>query len=144
MDQSEKLGDLRKISLFAKKNMQDQSGVNLAKLLLPDDISAFFTITDVTQSNEVITIYLEENNIQPQEYKNDKLVSKGFFESITVQDFPLRGKSVYLEIRRRRWTNETTGEIVWRDWEVVASGTRMTKEFASFLKVISRYQTGKL
>jgi len=57
------LGYFRNIYLFEKKkNMQDQSGVNLAKLLLPDDISAFFTITDVTQSNEVITINLEENN----------------------------------------------------------------------------------
>ena len=124
--------------------MPNQAGVNLAKLLLPADIFEFFIITDVIQSGESITIYLEENDTHPIEYKDDKLVSKGFFESITVQDFPLRGKSVFLNIRRRRWTNGTTGDIVWRDWEVVAKGTRMTKEFAAFLKVISRYQAGKL
>lgn len=124
--------------------MPNQAGVNLAKLLLPADISEFFLITDVIQSKESITIYLEENDTHPIEYKDDKLVSKGFFESITVQDFPLRGKSVFLNIRRRRWTNETTGDIVWRDWEVVAKGTRMTNEFAAFLKVISRYEAGKL
>ncbi len=124
--------------------MPNQDGVNLAKLLLPADISEFFFISDVIQSKESLTIYLEENDAHPIEYLDDKLVSKGFFESITVQDFPLRGKSVFLNIRRRRWTNETTGDIVWRDWEVVAKGTRMTKEFAAFLKVISRYQAGKL
>jgi hypothetical protein len=124
--------------------MPNQAGVDLAKLLLPADISEFFLITDVIQSKESITIYLEENDTHPIEYKDDKLVSKGFFESITVQDFPLRGKSVFLNIRRRRWTNETTGDIVWRDWEVVAKGTRMTNEFAAFLKVISRYEAGKL
>lgn len=124
--------------------MPNQDGVNLAKLLLPADISEFFFISDVIQSKESITIYLEENDTHPIEYVDDKLVSKGFFESITVQDFPLRGKSVFLNIRRRRWTNETTGDIVWRDWEVVAKGTRMTKEFAAFLKAISRYQAGKL
>ena len=124
--------------------MPNQAGVNLAKLLLPADISEFFLIMDVIQSKESITIYLEENDTHPIEYKDDKLVSKGFFESITVQDFPLRGKSVFLNIRRRRWTNETTGDIVWRDWEVVAKGTRMTNEFAAFLKAISRYETGKL
>ena len=124
--------------------MPNQAGVNLAELLLPADISEFFLITDVIQSKESITIYLEENDTHPIEYKDDKLVSKGFFESITVQDFPLRGKSVFLNIRRRRWTNETTGDIVWRDWEVVAKGTRMTNEFAAFLKVISRYEADKL
>lgn len=124
--------------------MPNHAGVDLAKLLLPADISEFFLITDVIQSEESITIYLEENDTHPIEYKDDKLVSKGFFESITVQDFPLRGKSVFLNIRRRRWTNETTGDIVWRDWEVVAKGTRMTNEFAAFLKVISRYEAGKL
>tara|TARA_R110002012_G_scaffold51174_6_gene132331 strand:+ start:13677 stop:13892 length:216 start_codon:yes stop_codon:yes gene_type:complete len=30
--------------------------------------------------------------------------------------------------------NEDTNKIVSRDWELVAKGTRMTKEFAAFLK----------
>jgi hypothetical protein len=34
-------------------------------------------------------------------------------------------------IKRRRWTNKTTGEIQ-RDWLLVAKGTRMTQEFAAF------------
>ncbi len=34
------------------------------------------------------------------------------------------------------------GKIYQRNWELVAQGTRMTKEFAAFLKVIHRYQTG--
>lgn len=124
--------------------MQDRKGINLAQLLLPAGLSEFFTITEVVQLNEVTNITLEEKNIHPEEYKNEKLTSKGFFETITVQDFPLRGNAVYLHIRRRRWDNETTGDIVWRDWDLVARGTRMTKEFASFLKEISRYQAGKL
>ena len=124
--------------------MFDFSPINLAQLLLPKGISEFFTITSITQSIDEIRISLDENDVHPEEYKNDKLTSKGYFEPITVQDFPLRGRCVYLDIRRRRWNDETTGTIVWRDWDLVAKGTRMTKEFASFLKEISRYQTGKL
>jgi tRNA A58 N-methylase Trm61 len=45
---------------------------------------------------------------------------------------------VYLHIKRRRWTNKTTGEIIKRDWLLVAKGTRMTQEFAAFLKEINR------
>ena len=66
------------------------------------------------------------------------MVSKGFLDEITIQDFPLRGKFVYLHIKRRRWTNKTTGEIIKRDWALVAKGTRMTQEFAAFLKEINR------
>jgi tRNA A58 N-methylase Trm61 len=43
---------------------------------------------------------------------------------------------VYLHIKRRRWTNKTTGEIIKRDWLLVAKGTRMTQELRSFLKEI--------
>jgi tRNA A58 N-methylase Trm61 len=45
---------------------------------------------------------------------------------------------VYLHIKKRRWTNKVTGEIVKRDWNLVAKGTRMTQEFAAFLKEINR------
>jgi transposase len=64
-----------------------------------------------------------------------------YFEEITVQDFPIRGHQVYLHITRRRWLNEDTGKIVFRDWNLVADGTRVTQEFASFLKEINRFQS---
>jgi hypothetical protein len=38
-------------------------------------------------------------------------------------------------IKRRRWTNKTTGEIIKRDWLLVAKGTRMTQEFAAFKEI---------
>jgi len=83
-----------------------------------------------------ICFYLEEKNVIPEEYRCDKLISKGFFDEITVQDFPLRGKAVYLHIRQRLWLDQTTGAVVFRDWNMVAQGTRMTTEFVSFFSYI--------
>jgi hypothetical protein len=117
---------------------------NFLDLILPQGILEYFLLTDFTSSTSEIRLYLEEKNVIPEEYQGDKLISKGFFDEITVQDFPLRGKAVYLHIRRRRWLNQTTGAVVFRDWNMVAQGTRMTTEFASFLKAISGYQAGKL
>lgn len=117
---------------------------NFLDLILPQGILDYFLLTDFTSSTSEISLYLEEKNVIPEEYGSDKLISKGFFDEITVQDFPLRGKAVYLHIRRRRWLNQTTGAVVFRDWNMVAQGTRMTTEFASFLKAISGYQAGKL
>jgi len=62
----------------------------------------------------------------------------------SIQDFPLRGKPVTLFVKRRRWLNTATGELVTRNWNMVAEGTRMTQEFASFLKELPRYRSGKL
>ncbi len=124
--------------------MQQKEGLDIAQFVLPDGLLEYFNINDIKQSQKELYIYLEEKKDTPQEYKSDKLTSKGFFEEIKVQDFPIRGKGVYLLIKRRKWLNEDTGAIVSRNWELVAKGTRMTKEFAAFLKVISRYQASKL
>jgi len=124
--------------------MENQSEDNFLSLLLPKGILDYFILSRYTETEQDFFLYLDEKNEIPEEYKNDKLTSKGFFDEITVQDFPLRGKAVFLHIRRRRWLNQTTGQTVFRDWDIVAKGTRMTKEFASFLKEISRYPSGKL
>ena len=117
---------------------------NLLKYLLPEGILDYFEITKVDLQSEVFSIYLSELNKIPKEYIQDKIVSKGFYEEIRVQDFPIRGKACYLYIKRRRWDNETTGDIVHRNWELVAKGTRLTNDFAAFLKEIYRYKSSKL
>lgn len=130
--------------LCGEKRMESATDKNFLDLILPQGILEYFLLTDFTSSTSEICLYLEEKNRIPEEYHSDKLISKGFFDEITVQDFPLRGKAVYLHIRRRRWLNQTTGAVVFRDWNMVAQGTRMTTEFASFLKAISGYQAGEL
>ncbi|WP_025069287.1 ISAon1 family transposase N-terminal region protein, partial [Bacteroides gallinarum] len=59
---------------------------------------------------------------------------KGFYAPVVVQDFPVRGKHLFLNIRRRRWILKDEGRYVSRNWKLVAEGSRMTHEFASFLK----------
>ena len=51
-----------------------------------------------------------------------------------VYTFPIRGKKLFLNIRRRRWIVKDDGRYVSRNWKLVAEGSRMTHEFASFLK----------
>ena len=119
--------------------MQD-SYSELIKLLLPEIIVEYFELTSYKKEEEILHLYLKEIKSIPKEYIPFKLSSKGFFDEITVQDFPIRGHQVYLHITRRRWLNEDTGKVVFRDWNLVADGTRVTQEFASFLKEINRFQ----
>ncbi|WP_348800328.1 ISAon1 family transposase N-terminal region protein [Flavobacterium adhaerens] len=120
--------------------MQD-SFIDILKLLLPEIIVDYFELTSYKKEEEVLHLYLKEIYSIPKEYRGNKLTSKGFFDEITVQDFPIRGHQVYLHITRRRWLNEDTGKVVFRDWNLVADGTRVTQEFASFLKEINRFQS---
>lgn len=114
------------------------------ELLLPEGILSYFDITEVEIKDEEYSIELTEKPLVSGEFKGQKLVSKGFHEVITVNDFPIRGKPCYLKVKRRRWLNETLSQTVSRDWVLVAKGTRMTKEFASFLKELHRYDPNKL
>lgn len=116
---------------------------SLIELLLPEGLLEYFEITNFTKGHEEYHIYLSEKHISPAEFASDKLISKGFYDEITIQDFPIRGNASYLHIKRRRWINERTGDIVFRNWNMVAKGTRMTQEFASFLKEIARHQANK-
>ena len=112
---------------------------SLIELILPNSLEDYFELVGVDKSSDTIDIYLKELNKIPDEFSANKLISKGFFEEVTIQDFPIRGFQVYLHITRRRWMNEDTGKVVFRNWDLVAQGTRITKDFAAFLKAFSRH-----
>ena len=111
----------------------------LLKLLLPEFLVEYFTVSRYNKEDDHLHLYFEEKNSPPPEYFHDRLSSKGFHDEIVVQDFPIRGQSAYLHIKRRKWMNYTTDKVVSRDWELVAKGTRITAEFAAFLKELSRF-----
>lgn len=96
----------------------------------------YFDIIRVLDTVDGMKIFLEEKNFAPAGFKETELESKGFHDEVTIQDFPIRHRKVYLCVKRRRWTVLSTRDIISRDWELVQKGTRMTKEFASFLKGI--------
>lgn len=107
-------------------------------LLLPSGFTDYFDITQVDETATGISIYLSEKLKLSNEEKDKNLESKGFLPEVIIQDFPLRGKSLYLKIKRRRWVNKDTGEYVTRPIRIEASGTRLTAEFAAFLKGLRR------
>ena len=68
------------------------------RFLLPEGTLDYFIISDVKESSTEIVIYLEEKNEVPGEYSNMQVESKGFYEPVVVQDFPIRGKKLFLNI----------------------------------------------
>lgn len=125
--------------------MKRQSNIDykaVLSLFLPKDILTYFDIIDFCDMGSYYMICLEEYNQIPDSLKHLDLVSKGFYPEITINDFPARDRTVYLRIKRRRWEDKTTGKTYSRDWNLIASGTRITAEFGAFLKELLRQPRG--
>lgn len=117
----------------------------LLSYFLPEGILEYFTITKFEEKPESngpdkdIYIYLEENNDLRSVAKPEEYESKGYYAPKTIQDFPIRGKAVYLVISRRRWRHkERKNEIVSNDYTMFSKGVKLTQELSDFLKSTGR------
>ena len=86
-------------------------------------------------------ITFEEKNELPEGYSSEDYEPKDFVKSKLIQDFPLRGRAVFLRIKRRRWRHKTTKRVIKRDFSFIADGSKFTQELSDFLKDTSEYAT---
>ncbi len=112
---------------------------------LPMGLLEYFAITKVEELEEAGTkekklqIELEEKNTVPSGYDSSQYESKGFYPVKLIQDFPIRGKAVYLSIKQRRWRHKTNkNEVIHNDYTLIAEGSRITQELSDFLKGTGR------
>lgn len=116
----------------------------LLKEFLPEFILEHFDILnlkklgDISTKQMIFELHLDEKNSIQQEVNSDDYESKGFLPSSRVQDFPIRGKAVYLLIRRRRWRHKVTKSEIYNDISFVAKGVKLTEDISDFLKSTDR------
>ena len=116
---------------------------SLASLIFPPHLLDYFDVVSVEErpihnprgleTGEIVFLLEEKDEFQCPE-TGHTYHPNGFYEVSTVRDFPLRDKKVLLQIKRRRWVDETTGKSVGNTYKLVADGTRHSVEFAAFLK----------
>ena len=121
------------VSLPQKEMSNEKLLREIIRYVLPSEIVDYFDLTDLQERGETLHLYLDESNIIPEGCRAKSLSPNGFYEESTIKDFPLRERKVVLHIRRRRWIDEE-GKSHSRQWDLVAEGTRYSKEFAFFLK----------
>jgi len=109
-----------------------------ASFLSHFDIVSFQMLGNVDTRKMEFEIYLDEQNTLPTSVSASQYESKGFLPSRRVQDFPIRGKAVYLNIRRRRWRDKVSKKEISNDYSLVAEGARLTQELSDFLKATGR------
>ena len=114
----------------------------VATFFLPDSMLDYFDI--VWAEEKTITrkhderyktefhMFLDEKDNRPEELKS--LRPNGFTEETVIDDFPVRNRKFILHVRRRRWLDDDEHSIVLNVYQLTADGTRLSEEFASFLK----------
>jgi hypothetical protein len=114
-------------------------------MFLPPKLLEYFEITDAKEQLDVkhdrmgLYIYLQERLLVPLGHSATDLESKGFDPPVTVQDFPVRGKPLFLVISKRRWRVKAEGfKTVTNDYGFVTEGIKLTQELSDFLKGIGR------
>ena len=103
------------------------------------EITGHLQLCSVADKLEYWLIDFDEKNEIPNGYSSSEYESKGFTSACIVQDFPIRGKGVYLRMRRRRWRHKQTGKIIQHDFSFIADGSKFTSELSDFLKDASGY-----
>lgn len=105
-------------------------------------IIAFLELDNISDKTKLYEIHLEENNVILGDFDQSLYESKGFTE-VVLQDFPIRGKAVFLRFKRRRWRLKSDKtKIIRNDFSFVAVGSGFTQELSDFLKDSGRY-TGR-
>lgn len=114
--------------------MEKTPYIELAECLLPEELIEYFEVVKVEKTAQTLDVTLEERDLGIEGYGFGELRPNGFYEESTVRDYPVRGRKMTFHIKRRRWVELATGKSVSTRWDIVAEGTRFSKEFAAFLK----------
>ena len=95
----------------------------LLRAILPDVLIDNFDIVNFDKSADRFDIYLDEKKVQLKEDKtNPDIISYGFGEYRTIQDYPIRGRATYLHVRKRKWLDKSSNEIFSYDWNLSEFG----------------------
>ena len=126
----------KKFEEFYKKNEHMVFFTTLGRGTANSEMLDYFEVVGFEIHEDSINVRLDERDRIHKKRSGHTYVKNGFLPESLITDFPIRDKRATLIVRRRRWKDEETGEIVSNDYELVAKGTRHSKELAAFLKEV--------
>ena len=105
-------------------------------MFLPQGLGELFEMVRFERTEQAYDIWLDEKKERSEEdRRNPNIVARGYTDYVVIQDYPLRGRPVYLHMRKNKWWDKQTNEIFSYGLELPnEDGTRLSAEFVSFLK----------
>jgi len=110
---------------------------SLKELVAPKEIYDSFDLVEVKEGVNRYELFFEEKqDLIPKDLYGQEAVLDGFCNSLSLLSFPIKGKTTYLIIKRRRWKPKGGGKHYSNDYYFNHPDTKATKEFALFLKEV--------
>lgn len=108
----------------------------LLKLIVPKEITDNFELIEIVEKTNMITLSFEELTHRiPKALSGKEVVLDGYLNQLELQTFPLKDKTVYIALRRRRWKEKGDNTQSFSNtYELHVEGMKTTKEFGAFLK----------
>ena len=105
-------------------------------MFLPQGLDELFEMVRFERTDNAYDIWLDEKKLRSEEDKrNSNIVARGYTDYVVIQDYPMRGRPVYLHMRKNKWWDKSTNEIFSYNLKLPnEKGTRLSKEFVAFLK----------
>lgn len=135
---------VKMLTFVGMNNEQADFYKGLAIYFLPEGVTKYFDLVDYCEeaaknerhlNTKELHLYLDEKDNRPKGFAGIK--ANGFTEEKKILDFPVRGRSTVLHVRRRRWlTADGKNAIVplAAAAKIAYDGTSYSKELALFLK----------
>ncbi len=103
---------------------------------LPAWLDELFEMVNFEKTDQCYDIWLgEKKKLSDEDYRNPDIVARGYTDYVTVQDCPMRGRPVYLHMRKNKWWDKKTNETFFYNLELSnEEGTRLSAEFVAFLQ----------
>lgn len=86
-------------------------------MFLPAGLEELFEMVRFERTNQSYDIWLDEKKkLSDDDFRNPNIVARGYTDYVTVQDYPLRGRPVYLHMRKNKWWDKKGPSRIHGAW----------------------------
>lgn len=103
---------------------------------LPEGLERLFEMVNFEKTDTSYDIWLDEKKkLSDEDFRNPNIVARGYTDYATVQDYPMRGRPLFLRMRKNKWWDKKTNEIFSYNLELPdGEGTRLSADLVAFKK----------
>lgn len=120
-----------------KKQISQDIGFELSRMMIPRDFLEYFEIYEVKELNNEWQIILhEKESLVPDKLKDKPdIVLDGFCNPMQLLSHCFTLKPVYLVMKRRRWKQAGTDMHYSNEYTLTKDAAKLTPDMAGFLKI---------
>ncbi len=98
----------------------------------------------IEKGKEWGVVLKEKSGNIPKEAIGRDIIQKGYVNEVEVLHGSLRTMPLYIKFKRRRWRDKETGKDYINQYEFHPEGSKVSHEFAAYLKKITRREATAL